>query len=102
MSPLIDELTNQKMDSVNGESSGGPIVPHSPLRRASLTKSPLTGHPNLPFPPVHPLLDSNSDLATLVLADGSSYKGYSFGANKSISGECVFQTGKHSSKKLVF
>ncbi|GAA6005743.1 hypothetical protein JCM10207_005319 [Rhodosporidiobolus poonsookiae] len=29
----------------------------------------------------------------LELADGSAYEGYSFGANKSIAGECVFQTG---------
>ncbi|CEH13480.1 carbamoyl-phosphate synthase [Ceraceosorus bombacis] len=29
----------------------------------------------------------------LDLADGTSYKGISFGAKKSISGECVFQTG---------
>ena len=29
----------------------------------------------------------------LELADGSAYEGYSFGADKTISGECVFQTG---------
>ncbi|GAA5900006.1 hypothetical protein JCM6882_007023 [Rhodosporidiobolus microsporus] len=29
----------------------------------------------------------------LELADGSAYEGYSFGADKSIAGECVFQTG---------
>ncbi|GAA5877417.1 hypothetical protein JCM8547_008793 [Rhodosporidiobolus lusitaniae] len=29
----------------------------------------------------------------LELADGSAYQGYSFGADKSIAGECVFQTG---------
>ncbi|RLN86983.1 hypothetical protein BBJ28_00018286, partial [Nothophytophthora sp. Chile5] len=30
---------------------------------------------------------------TLVLADGTTYAGYSFGANKSMSGEVVFNTG---------
>ena len=29
----------------------------------------------------------------LELADGSAYEGYAFGADKSITGECVFQTG---------
>jgi len=29
----------------------------------------------------------------LELVDGSAYRGISFGAEKSISGECVFQTG---------
>ncbi|KAI9152608.1 Carbamoyl-phosphate synthase [Blastocladiella emersonii ATCC 22665] len=32
-------------------------------------------------------------VATLALADGSAYQGYSFGAPRSIAGECVFQTG---------
>lgn len=32
----------------------------------------------------------------LELADGSAYEGYSFGAEKSITGECVFQTGVYS------
>jgi carbamoyl-phosphate synthase/aspartate carbamoyltransferase len=32
-------------------------------------------------------------LATLELEDGTAYQGYSFGADKSISGELVFQTG---------
>lgn len=29
----------------------------------------------------------------LELTDGSAYEGYAFGADKSITGECVFQTG---------
>jgi len=31
--------------------------------------------------------------ATLYLEDGSKHEGYSFGAERDISGECVFQTG---------
>jgi carbamoylphosphate synthase small subunit len=31
--------------------------------------------------------------ASLVLADGTTYEGQSFGAELSVSGECVFQTG---------
>ena len=33
-------------------------------------------------------------LMTLELQDGTAYQGYSFGAEKSVSGELVFQTGK--------
>ena len=50
-------------------------------------------------PPLRPPLPSiptggqNND-AVLVLADGSAFYGTSFGAQgKSVSGECVFQTG---------
>ncbi|KAF8948128.1 hypothetical protein BGZ47_006386 [Haplosporangium gracile] len=50
-----------------------------------------------PMPPVSaPSCDQvePSTIATLVLQDGSSFQGISFGAEtKSISGECVFQTG---------
>ena len=30
---------------------------------------------------------------TLVLSDGTAYHGISFGAEKNVAGECVFQTG---------
>ncbi|KAG0338552.1 hypothetical protein BG005_003680, partial [Podila minutissima] len=50
-----------------------------------------------PLPPVTaPPCDQTevSTVATLVLQDGSSFQGISFGAEaRSISGECVFQTG---------
>jgi carbamoyl-phosphate synthase/aspartate carbamoyltransferase len=52
-----------------------------------------------PFPPVTARpVGSNGEpvverLATLELEDGSAYQGYSFGAEKSVSGELVFQTG---------
>ncbi|KAF9324806.1 hypothetical protein BG006_000216, partial [Podila minutissima] len=50
-----------------------------------------------PLPPVTaPPCDQTevSTVATLVLKDGSSFQGISFGAEaRSISGECVFQTG---------
>jgi carbamoyl-phosphate synthase/aspartate carbamoyltransferase len=34
------------------------------------------------------------NIGALVLADGTIYQGISFGAEQSVSGECVFQTGK--------
>lgn len=53
---------------------------------------------NLPAPPVTavPLHADGTEQAEgiLELADGSAYRGISFGAEgKSIAGECVFQTG---------
>ena len=53
---------------------------------------------NIPASPVvaAPLVDGNTDWVdgVLELADGSAFRGLSFGAEgKSISGECVFQTG---------
>jgi carbamoyl-phosphate synthase/aspartate carbamoyltransferase len=54
----------------------------------------------VPFPPVtaRPVgsngeMVTNERLATLELEDGSAYQGYSFGAEKTVSGELVFQTG---------
>ena len=53
-----------------------------------------------PFPPVtaRPIradgtVVAEERLATLELEDGTVYQGYSFGAEKSVSGELVFQTG---------
>jgi carbamoyl-phosphate synthase/aspartate carbamoyltransferase len=37
--------------------------------------------------------------AVLELADGLALSGHSFGANKSIAGECVFQTGTWETAK---
>ncbi|ODV88986.1 hypothetical protein CANCADRAFT_32390 [Tortispora caseinolytica NRRL Y-17796] len=43
-------------------------------------------------PVVYPINESDT-LVNLVLEDGSSLQGYSFGAQKSVAGELVFQTG---------
>lgn len=44
-------------------------------------------------PPSSARLANDDGLICLELEDGSTYQGYSFGANKSIAGELVFQTG---------
>ncbi|KAJ8658415.1 carbamoyl-phosphate synthase, large subunit [Lichtheimia ornata] len=51
--------------------------------------------PSAPHRPVTALEDSkDATTAALVLQDGTSFQGFSFGSEKaSISGECVFQTG---------
>lgn len=48
-----------------------------------------------PNPPVSAASRSDAEpkLVTLELKDGSAYQGYSFGADKSVAGELVFQTG---------
>ncbi|CAG8781999.1 492_t:CDS:1, partial [Racocetra fulgida] len=60
-------------------------------------QNPVFPSPRSPIPPVTvPPSVSKADtvVATLVLKDGSSYQGFSFGAeSKSVAGECVFQTG---------
>lgn len=48
------------------------------------------------YPPASArIMDSDNEqgLVCLDLQDGSSYKGFSFGAQKSVAGELVFQTG---------
>lgn len=39
------------------------------------------------------LINNNAKKVILELDDGTLYQGYSFGAEKSVSGELVFQTG---------
>jgi carbamoyl-phosphate synthase / aspartate carbamoyltransferase len=47
-----------------------------------------------PAPPVTAAHDDGEPEAVLEFADGSAFRGISFGAQgKSVAGECVFQTG---------
>lgn len=60
--------------------------------------TPLVVSPRSPSEPHRPVtaVEDPKDvtMAALVLKDGTSFQGVSFGAEtKSISGECVFQTG---------
>lgn len=65
--------------------------------RPSLTRSNSQSPNGLPTPPVSAvsIQDEHSVVdGVLELADGSAFRGMSFGAQtKSIAGECVFQTG---------
>jgi len=65
---------------------------------ATINALPSTSY-SFPASPVTtpPVRDDAVEIAhaVLELADGTAFKGYSFGAEgKSVSGECVFQTGK--------
>ncbi|KAF3902971.1 Dihydroorotase [Dactylellina cionopaga] len=104
------------------QSSNNPTSPRLPphqLRNAAASPSPVTGSvladkPEAPVPTplpadyIHPpvtarnftkagqLAEGTSEdegLMALEFQDGSIYQGFSFGAQKSVSGEMVFQTG---------
>lgn len=70
---------------------------HIPAPAANATPLPAISprSPSEPHRPVTAYDDKDVTTATLLLEDGTSYQGISFGSEKkSISGECVFQTGK--------
>lgn len=72
----------------------GVKLPAPAANATPLTMSPRS--PSAPHRPVTAVEDPKDvTMATLVLQDGSSFQGVSFGSETaSISGECVFQTGK--------
>ncbi|KAF3275753.1 hypothetical protein TWF970_006651 [Orbilia oligospora] len=108
---------------MTSQSSNNPtsprLPPHQMRNAAGASPSPATGSvlaenpepvvtvavpPDYPHPPVTArnltsdgqLADGTSDdegLMALEFQDGSVYQGYSFGAQRSVSGEMVFQTG---------
>ncbi|KAI8376213.1 uncharacterized protein BYT42DRAFT_378462 [Radiomyces spectabilis] len=74
----------------------GTSTKHIPAPSANATPVPCTPRsPSAPHRPVTAMEDTKDvTTAALVLQDGTSFQGISFGSeSKSISGECVFQTG---------
>lgn len=83
--------------SVNGTAPMNSLLAHITAPAANAT--PITRSPRSPTAPHRPAaaLEDPKDVTTaaFVLKDGTSFQGISFGSeSKSISGECVFQTGK--------
>ncbi|KAI9278096.1 hypothetical protein BY458DRAFT_554103 [Sporodiniella umbellata] len=76
--------------------SMGPLI-GSQIPAPAANATPISRSPRSPTAPHRPAiaLENPKDVTTaaFVLKDGTSYQGISFGAEKSISGECVFQTG---------
>lgn len=79
---------------------------HFPTIPIPLAGQPTASHPRqnlqitsqakaFPNPPVSApaRADTTCKLVTLELKDGSAFQGYSFGAETSVAGELVFQTG---------
>ncbi|KAJ3122426.1 hypothetical protein HK098_002832 [Nowakowskiella sp. JEL0407] len=101
----MSTTTNQKavsdLPSLTTSNLPASVGPNSPAKLNSPTKTTTTKTVTVsptknlksPHPPVTYPQDPKSALATLFLKDGSAFQGISFGAEKSISGECVFQTG---------
>ncbi|GAA5810447.1 dihydroorotate dehydrogenase [Mucor flavus] len=82
--------------SVNGTAPMNSLLAHITAPAANAT--PITRSPRSPTAPHRPAaaLEDPKDVTTaaFVLKDGTSFQGISFGSeSKSISGECVFQTG---------
>jgi carbamoyl-phosphate synthase/aspartate carbamoyltransferase len=78
--------------------TNNPAVPLVPIRPAFSRLS--SNFVNLPAPPVTAAPVGDDGIVEpqdglLELIDGSAFQGISFGAEgKSVTGECVFQTGK--------
>ncbi|KAG1057811.1 hypothetical protein G6F43_000378 [Rhizopus delemar] len=77
--------------------ASAPTMIGSHITAPAANATPISRSPRSPTAPHRPAaaLEDPKDVTTaaLVLKDGTSFQGISFGAEKSISGECVFQTG---------
>jgi carbamoyl-phosphate synthase / aspartate carbamoyltransferase len=79
------------MSLSNTASTTGPVRPI--LARAA-SNFPASATDGMPAPPVTAAHNGEEPEGVLELADGSAFRGISFGAEgKSVAGECVFQTG---------
>jgi carbamoyl-phosphate synthase/aspartate carbamoyltransferase len=89
MSSNIPSVTSAPINSILGAHITAPAANATPISR-----SPRS--PTAPHRPAAALEDPKDvTTAAFVLKDGTSFQGISFGSeSKSISGECVFQTGK--------
>ena len=93
------DLFSTFIRQIHTMSLGVPSIKTVPTRPAPISRTQsyvVNGHPTPPA--TAPSLSSgeaNSVIdAVLELADGTAFRGISFGAEtKSVSGECVFQTG---------
>lgn len=74
-------------------SSGGAASYQSARNLQPLPAMPAAGNGALIPPASSPIVGSSEKKLALELQDGTVYQGYSFGAEKSVAGELVFQTG---------
>lgn len=83
------------------------VVSHNLIPAPAANATPLPISPRSPTAPHRPVsaMEDPKDVTTaaLVLQDGTSFQGISFGSEaKSISGECVFQTGMTRAKAIYY
>ncbi|KAI9271295.1 hypothetical protein BY458DRAFT_586549 [Sporodiniella umbellata] len=91
MAPNIPAPSASSMGTASPTAATGSRnnAPAATITTNSSSRSPTALHP--PSTATEDL--DNPTTAAFVLKDGTSFQGISFGAEKSISGECVFQTG---------
>ncbi|PYH83149.1 carbamoyl-phosphate synth [Aspergillus uvarum CBS 121591] len=72
----------------------GGAVAYNQINKELQPLPPMEAHNGAVIAPASsPTRDSNGRMMSLELEDGTVYQGYSFGAEKSVAGELVFQTG---------
>lgn len=75
-------------------SSGGAVgYTHSRVPSVPVTTTRPSANGSVNLPSSSQTIGVEEKLVALELQDGSVYQGYSFGADKSVAGELVFQTG---------
>ncbi|PYH99396.1 bifunctional pyrimidine biosynthesis protein [Aspergillus ellipticus CBS 707.79] len=73
--------------------SGGAVA-YNQINKELQPLPPMEAHNGAVIPPAcFPFRGSSGRMTSLELEDGTVYQGYSFGAEKSVAGELVFQTG---------
>ncbi|GKZ48955.1 hypothetical protein AbraIFM66951_001203 [Aspergillus brasiliensis] len=73
--------------------SGGAVA-YNQINKELQPLPPMEAHNGAVIPPASaPYRGSNGRMVAVELEDGTVYQGYSFGAEKSVAGELVFQTG---------
>ncbi|MCJ1472383.1 hypothetical protein MMC13_001030 [Lambiella insularis] len=88
--PHSDHGTPLPTTSSSAAAAG--LLDISPKRLGTAASRPAQTRPKVPVS-ARRLNDTEEKTMILEIEDGSTYEGFSFGANKSISGELVFQTG---------
>ncbi|KAL4806791.1 hypothetical protein BDV18DRAFT_159960 [Aspergillus unguis] len=73
--------------------AGGAVAYNSINKESQPLPSTEAANGGLILPASSPIEGSTGRLAALELEDGTVYQGYNFGAEKSVAGELVFQTG---------
>jgi carbamoyl-phosphate synthase/aspartate carbamoyltransferase len=74
-------------------SSGGAVAYNATRDLQPFPAVPTPGNGSLILPATSPIVGKTEKQVVLELEDGTVYQGYSFGAEKSVAGELVFQTG---------
>ncbi|PWY89803.1 bifunctional pyrimidine biosynthesis protein [Aspergillus heteromorphus CBS 117.55] len=80
--------------SLPSSPQAGGAVAYNQINKELQPLPPMEAHNGAVIPPAcFPFRGSNGRMTSLELEDGTVYQGYSFGAEKSVAGELVFQTG---------